>query len=145
MSPHAPTIARDGEVETPTEEELAAALSRRKTMVLTTFRKDGTPVATPVSVAVDGGRIFFRTYAQTWKFKRLRRNPLVEVTPSTFRGKPRGPTLAGRARLLDGGDEKAARRALARRHPLLQGSLVPWVHRLLRYTTVHYEITARGA
>lgn len=128
---------------TPTQQELATTLSTRKTMLLATFRKDGTPVGTPVSVAVERTRIFFRTYTKTWKFKRLRRNPLVEVTPSTLRGKPLGPTLPARARLLEGADAEAARRALAKRHPVLQRFLVPWLHRALRYETVHYEIEPR--
>lgn len=135
----------------PSQAKLAATLSRRKTMVLTTFKKDGTPVGTPVSVAVDGEKIYFRTYTKTWKVKRLRRNPLVEVTPSTFRGKPRGPTLPARVRLLEGDEADwremscsvaLARDALARRHPILQRMLVPALHELLRYTTIHYEITS---
>ncbi len=134
---------RAEETTVPTRDELAAVLSHRKTMLLTTFKRNGMPVATPVSVAVEGKRIYFRTYTKTWKHKRLRRTSLVEVTPSTFGGKPRGPTLAARARLLGGDDAEAARQALARRHPLLQGLLVPLLHRLLCYTTVHYEITPR--
>ena len=126
----------------PAQEELAAALAKRKTIVLTTFKRDGTPVGTPVSVAVEDDRVFFRSYTKTWKVKRLRRNALVEVTPSTLRGKPRGATFRARATRLSAGDATKARRALARRQPLLQGMLVPAVHKLARYTTVHYEIIA---
>src|SRR5215471_180472 len=111
--------------------ELGETLSARKTMVLTTFKADGTGVPTPVSVAVEQGRIFFHSYAETWKAKRLRRNPLVEVTPST---------LPARAQLVNGNDEAAARRALRHRHPFLQGVLVPLTHRLVRYHTLHYEL-----
>jgi PPOX class probable F420-dependent enzyme len=133
----------DSAAQRATQEQLAATLSTSKTMLLTTFKRDGTPVTTPVSVVVDGTRIFFRSYAQTWKFKRLRRNPLVEVAPATFRGKPRGPRLAARARLLEAHEVQAARRALARRHPVLHGLVVPLLHRLRHYTTVHYELAAR--
>ncbi len=133
-------IAED---ERAAQEDLAASLSSRKTMLLTTFRRDGSPVGTPVSVAVEGNKIFFRTYTKTWKYRRLRRNPLIEVAPSTFRGKPRGRSLGARARLLDGHEAQIARRALAKRHPVLQRFLVPWLHRALDYTTVHYEIEAR--
>ena len=126
-----------------TRMELGEMLSARKTMVLTTFKVDGTGVPTPVSVAVEDGRIFFRSYAETWKAKRLRRNPLVEVTPSTLRGKQRGPTLPAQARLVNGADEAAARRALRHRHPFLQGVLVPLTHRLVRYHTLHYEVFPR--
>ncbi len=124
---------------------LATALSTRKTMVLTTFKRDGTPVDTPVSVAVAGERIFFRSYTKAWKVKRLRRNPSVEVTPSTLLGKPRGRRFRARARLLHAqADLAAAHSALARRQPVLQGLLVPLTHKLLGYTTVHYELEPAG-
>jgi hypothetical protein len=38
-------------------------ISNAKTILLTTYKRDGTPVATPVSVAFDGGRAFFRSRA----------------------------------------------------------------------------------
>jgi uncharacterized protein len=130
-------------MESPSRSQLASMLVAKKTMLLTTFRKSGDPVHTPVSVAVADGRVFFRSYAQTGKAKRLRRCPLVEVTPSTLLGKQRGVTLHAEARLLQGDDAAPARRALARRHPLLQGLLVPLLHKLRRYTTLHYEIEPR--
>lgn len=33
-----------------------------KTILLTTYKRDGTPVGTPVSVAFDDIRAFFRSY-----------------------------------------------------------------------------------
>jgi uncharacterized protein len=60
---------------------------------------------------------------------------------STFRGKPTGPAIRARATLLDGEQERAAARALARRHRVLQGIVVPTAHRLMRYHTMHYELT----
>ena len=42
------------------------------TILLTTYKRDGTPVPTPVSIAFDGDRAFFRSYDQAWKTKRLR-------------------------------------------------------------------------
>jgi uncharacterized protein len=118
-------------------------LARRKTALLTTYKRDGTPVATPVTVAVVDDRAYFRTWDTSWKAKRLRRNPEVEVAPSTARGEPRGEPVAATARLLSGSEERAARRALTRRSPVLQGVLVPLAHRLARYRTVHYELTPR--
>ena len=112
----------------------------QKTILLTSYRRDGTGVATPVSIAVEGDRTFFRTWDMAWKAKRLRRNPNVEIAPSTFRGKPTGPAIHARTRLLSGQEEAQARRALARRHPLLQGLVVPLGHRLMRYKTMHFEL-----
>jgi uncharacterized protein len=114
----------------------------QKTVALTTFRKDGTPVPTPVSIVVDGERAYFRTWDKTGKVKRLRRNPEVEIAPSTFGGKQTGAPMRARARLLSEDDAKPARRALARKYPLLHRFVVPFGHRLMRYRTMHYELTS---
>jgi uncharacterized protein len=115
-------------------------LERTGTILLTTYKRDGTAVPTPVSIAVEGGRAFFRSYDKAWKTKRLARNPQVRAAPSTLRGKPTAPAVSGRAALLDGEDERTAAKALARRHRVLQGILVPVAHRVLRYRTMHYEL-----
>jgi uncharacterized protein len=119
-----------------------APFARQRVVLLTTFRRDGRGVGTPVSVAVEGERAFFRTYDRAWKAKRLRRNPAVTIAPSTVRGKVTGPALHARARLLGGEEAARAARALARKHPLLHGMLVPLAHRLRGYRTLHYELTA---
>lgn len=72
-----------------------------KTILLTTYKRDGTPIGTPVSIAFDGERAFFRSYDKAWKTKRLRNNPRVEVTPCTLRGKPTGEPIPAEAMLLD--------------------------------------------
>jgi PPOX class probable F420-dependent enzyme len=95
-----------------------------------------------VSIAFDGDRAFFRSYDKAWKTRRLRRNPRVELAPSTLRGKPVGPTVTARATLLDGEQAGVAAGALARQHPVLQGILVPLAHRVLCYQTMHYELSA---
>jgi PPOX class probable F420-dependent enzyme len=118
-----------------------APFAQQRTVLLTTFRRNGTPVGTPVSIAVAGDRAFFRTYDKAWKSKRLRRNPAVTIAPSTVRGKPTGPAIHAQARLLNAAEATEAARALARKHPLLHGFLVPLAHRLAGYTTLHYELT----
>src|SRR5215217_5395497 len=117
-------------------------LRHTKTVALATFRRDGTAVVTPVSVAFEGDRAFFRTWHKTWKTRRLAHTPDVEVAPSDFRGRATGPPIRARARLLSGEDARVAARALARRHRVLQAVLVPLTHRLLRYRTMHYELVA---
>jgi PPOX class probable F420-dependent enzyme len=116
------------------------SLKATKTILLTTYKRDGTPASTPVSVAFDGDRAFFRSYDKAWKTKRLGRNPQVEVAPATFLGKQRGTPMRARATLLTGDQPRAAASALARRHRLLQGIVVPLAHRLMRYQTMHYEL-----
>jgi len=114
---------------------------RQRAVLLTTYRRDDTPVRTPVNVAVEGDRAFFRTYNRAGKAKRIRNNPNVEIAPSTMRGKPTGPSIRAKARLLSADEAKIAAKAIARKHRILQGILVPLSHRLARYKTLHYELT----
>jgi uncharacterized protein len=117
-----------------------ARLSGAKTILLTTYKREGAQVQTPVSVAFDGGRAYFRTWHKAGKAKRLANNPEVTVAPSTLRGAPTGPAVRARARLLGGDEARCAARALAHRHRILQAVLVPFTHRLMRYRTLHYEL-----
>jgi PPOX class probable F420-dependent enzyme len=78
------------------------ALAGEKYISLTTFKQDGTPVATPVWVVSDDGRrLLVWTGPETWKVKRLRRNPRVVVAASDLRGRKRGESYEGVGRLLD--------------------------------------------
>jgi uncharacterized protein len=117
----------------------------RRTALLTTYKRDGTPVATPVTIAVDGDHAYVRTWDSAWKARRMRNNPAVLVAPATVRGRPTGEAVAARSRLLDGDEAERAARAIARRQPILQGVLVPLFHRLMRYRTLHYELTTLEA
>ncbi len=94
-----------------------------------------------MNIAVDGDRAFVRTFDTAWKLKRIRNNPEVETAPSTVRGKPTGPAIRARARVLSDGESVYAGQAIARKHPILQGFLVPLVHRLRDNKTVHIELT----
>lgn len=109
-------------------------------VLLKTRKRDGSWVATPVNLAVDGERAYFGTPAGSGKVKRLRNFGLVEVAPCTPRGKPTGVALAARARRLEGEESEAARRRLLRRHPLVHGFLVPLELRLRRTHEVRYEL-----
>ena len=115
-------------------------LRRQFAVRLTTYKRDGTPVSTAVNIAVEGDHAFFRTYAQSWKARRLRRNPEVEIAPSTFFGTSTGPAMHGRARLLSGQEADHAARLIERKHPIFQGVLVRLSHRVMHYTTLHYEV-----
>ncbi|MEV1330925.1 PPOX class F420-dependent oxidoreductase [Micromonospora costi] len=133
-----------GRVEPVTAPEWAPYV-RQKTVALTTYRRDGTPVSTPVSIAVSGGRAYVRSYERAWKTRRIRNNPAVTVAASTGRGTPTGPALQATARRLSGQEYAQARRALRRKYPLLHVVLVPLLHRLGRRTTgrtVHFELVA---
>lgn len=119
-------------------------LRQTKTILLTTYKRDGTPIATPVSIAFDGRRAFFRSYDKAWKTKRLRNDPRVEVAPCNLRGKTTGGPIPAQATLLNENEARAAAEALARGHRVLQGIFVPLSHRLMRYKTMHYELSDRS-
>jgi len=114
---------------------------QQRTVLLTSYRRNGTPVGTPVSIAVAGDRAYVRTWDTAWKVKRMRRNPSVAIAPSTWRGRATGPAMRARARLLDGEEATRAARLLRQKHPLLHGVVVPLMHRLRRNRTVHFELT----
>jgi uncharacterized protein len=118
-----------------------APFVRQWAIRLTTFRRDGTPVGTAASIAVEGDHAFVRTPNRAGKAKRLRYNPAVAIAPSTWSGKATGPAIRARARLLSGDEAEHAARLLARKYPFLQGVFVPLTHRLMRLKTLHYELT----
>lgn len=131
-----------GAVGTATNSALAPFV-RQKTISLTTFRKDGRPGSSPVSIVVDGDRAYFRSFEQAVKVRRMRRNPMVEFGPATASGKPTGYTQSGRVRLLEGPENLKAARLLRQKYPFLHGVLVPSAHRLMRSKfghTVHAEL-----
>ena len=120
-----------------------AELAGERQILLTTFRRDGTPVGTPVHVAVEGDVAYVRTFEPSGKLTRIRRNADVEIAPSTLRGRPTGSTMLARARVL-GGDEAAhAAAVLAAKYPFLHGRLFPWYHRRKGLVTTQLELSAR--
>jgi PPOX class probable F420-dependent enzyme len=131
-----------GRVEPSCDPRLAPFVEQ-KTALLTTFRRDGTPVPTPLSVAVEGDHAYFRTYEKAGKTKRLRNDSHVKLTPSTTRGTPTGTPVPAEARRLLAAEDHHAAWLLRRKHPLLHGILVPLAHRLGRGKTghtVHFEV-----
>jgi PPOX class probable F420-dependent enzyme len=114
---------------------------KARQVLLTSYRKDGTPVGTPVNMAVVGPVGYARTWETSGKFKRIRRNPQVEIAPCTGRGKPTGEPLRMTARILEGEEAERAARAIEAKHPILQGRVVPWYHRRKSLVTTHIELT----
>jgi PPOX class probable F420-dependent enzyme len=116
------------------------ALSASKYMLLTTFRRDGRAVATPVHVVVEGDSAFFRTWDVSGKAKRLSHTAAVRVAPCNARGRHAGDGVPARAVLLDGEASQQAARKLARKHWVLHGLLIPWYHRRRGWKTQQYRL-----
>jgi PPOX class probable F420-dependent enzyme len=79
------------------------------TTILTSFRRNGTGVASPVGTVASDGKLYFMTPANAWKVKRLANNRRVTVSPGTFKGEALGPAIEGTARRLTGSEFKRAR------------------------------------
>lgn len=73
---------------------------RYRQIVLVTYKRSGEAVPSPINHGVADGKLYVRTDASTGKVKRIRNNPDVLVVASSLRGKPRGPVVAGVARIL---------------------------------------------
>ncbi|WP_309615749.1 PPOX class F420-dependent oxidoreductase [Salinibacterium sp.] len=63
------------------------ALGDEQFVSLTTFRKSGVPVSTPVWIARDGDSLVVTTPASSGKVKRLRNSPRVQLSPCSRMGK----------------------------------------------------------
>ena len=86
---------------------------------LTTFRRDGAPVSTPVWIARDGGELVVVTVDPSGKLKRLAHTSRVELRPCDMRGRvPDGaPTYAGTAVVVRTPEGVAAvKRAIGRKY-----------------------------
>jgi PPOX class probable F420-dependent enzyme len=75
-----------------------ARLDRNPFITLTTYRKNGAPVMTPVWFVKQAGKLFVWTAVDSGKAKRLKNNPCVQLGPSNHRGKLLGEIQAGWAR-----------------------------------------------
>jgi PPOX class probable F420-dependent enzyme len=67
---------------------------------LTTFKRDGTGVTTPVWFVREEGRLLVATDPESYKVKRIRREPTVSVTLCTARGRLLEIPVAARAEIL---------------------------------------------
>jgi PPOX class probable F420-dependent enzyme len=89
------------------EQELGAYIN------LATFKRDGGAVETPVWFAELDAKLYVFTEADSYKVKRLRRNPKVRVARCGAMGGVTGPWRDGTARVIeDGATERAAYVAL---------------------------------
>ncbi|MFD1935781.1 MULTISPECIES: PPOX class F420-dependent oxidoreductase [Nonomuraea] len=98
-------------------------LGHEQYVCVTTYRRNGTPVPTPVWVAQDGDAVVIWTVADSGKVKRMRANPSVTVAPCDVRGRIRGEEVKARAEVLSAEETERVRRLLKAKYGL-QGRLV---------------------
>ena len=101
-------------------------LQGAKYISLTTFRRTGAPVATPVWFGEHEGKLYLFTNPSSGKVKRIRHNPHVRVASCTFRGRVTGPEFEGKASILSAEKSEFARRLLKQKYWLMR---VPFLWR----------------
>src|SRR5580700_3766430 len=96
--------------------QVPTPIQSQKYISLTTFRKNGAGVATPVWFGEEDGKLYVMTRSDMGKTKRIRNNSQVRVAPCTIRGKVTGPEFAGTARILPPEEQARARQAINRKY-----------------------------
>jgi uncharacterized protein len=128
-------------------------LARRftgKYLSLTSFKRDGTGVATPVWFVPDNGRLLVLTDADSFKARRIRRNPDITIAPCSASGHVRGAPVAAHAELLPQTEVGRVEGLIARKYRVDRILILP-IYRLVmrlrgrreRGRSVGVAITAR--
>ena len=78
----------------------ATPLENQKYISLTSFRRTGAAVATPVWFVQLQHILYIYTDATAGKVKRIRNNPQVQLASCTMLGKVKGPLITGVARIV---------------------------------------------
>lgn len=87
-----------------------------KYLSITSYRRDGSGVSTPVWFATEGGRLLVMTAATSGKVKRIRRNPYVTVAPCSARGQLAAEQLPAHAELLPASEVDRVKHLIARKY-----------------------------
>jgi uncharacterized protein len=98
-----------------TRNQAAQWLSGRYLSV-TTYKRDGRAVSTPVWFVQDAGRLLLVTDADSGKVTRIRNNPAVRVALCTASGRIRSRLVSGTAEVLT--DVKPVEQLIARKYRL---------------------------
>ena len=117
-------------LEVAMEEAVSAGVPRRRPAVapvfrgrylsITSYKRDGTSIATPVWFVQQDGRLLVETDGASGKVKRIRRHPAVLVAVCSATGRLRGPQVPATAEILA--------RFRGQRHPAADQAQVPGRH-----------------
>ncbi|WP_432136443.1 MULTISPECIES: PPOX class F420-dependent oxidoreductase [unclassified Streptomyces] len=95
------------------------ALSAGKYLLITSYRKNGTGVPTPVWVVRDGDGLGVWTAADSWKVRRIRARGDVLVGPCDMRGRPTGEQVPATAEVVDAATAGRYRQLIARKYGIM--------------------------
>jgi PPOX class probable F420-dependent enzyme len=115
--------------------QIPPPIQGQKYISLTTLRKTGVGVATPVWFGEEDGKLYVMTRSDMGKTKRIRNNPQVRVAPCTMRGRVTGAEFAATARILPAEEHARARKTINRKYWMARIPLV-WAR-----TDAYFEIS----
>jgi PPOX class probable F420-dependent enzyme len=98
------------------DDTLPARLGAGKYLLITSYRKNGTAVSTPVWVVLDGDTLGVWTVADSWKVKRIRARADILVGPCDLRGNPTGDQVPATAEICDPETTAHYRTLIARKY-----------------------------
>ena len=96
-----------------------------KYLSLTTFKRDGTGMATPVWFVAEASTILVITGADSHKARRIHQNPAVTVAECTASGRLRSAPVPARAHILPCHQAPRARQLMARKYWLDRIVILP--------------------
>ncbi len=86
---------------------------------LETYRKNGQAVRTPVWFVETAGMLYVRTSDDTGKYKRILRNPSVQIAPCDMRGGIKGKWVKGEARIASEDEKLKAFKMLEKKYGMI--------------------------
>ena len=112
---------------------------RGKYVSLTSFKRDGTGVATPVWFVIEDGRVLVQTDGESFKVRRIRRNPHVTLAPCSASGRTRAPAVSATAEILPAGELEHVRGLVGRKYRIDRIFILPiyWAVQRLRGRTTN--------
>jgi len=100
--------------------EIEKIVKKKKCISLTTFRKDGNPVSTPIWFVWKDKKLIMFSEESAWKLKRIRINPNVELVPCNYLGKLRGNfMIEGTAKFLDNYNSQEILKLMKKKYPFM--------------------------
>jgi PPOX class probable F420-dependent enzyme len=113
-------LSQSGDRSISTNKEVRVAIPSeirgQKYICLTTFRKSGVAVQTPVWFSEANDKLYVKTRNDSGKYKRIRNNARVQIAPCTVRGKVTGPQFDASARILPPEDWLAAQKTMEQKY-----------------------------
>ena len=84
--------------------DMLEQFSEQKYINLETYKRDNTPIKTPVWFVIDNGLVYIITRESTGKVKRLKNNQNVRTVPCSFKGEIKSEWVNGKAQKIMGSE-----------------------------------------